>query len=30
LRMPDEADKEAEYERFVADLITAKKLALAA
>lgn len=30
LRLPDEADKEAEFERFVADLQTAKKLALAA
>jgi uracil-DNA glycosylase family protein len=30
LRLPDEADKEAEFKRFVADLKTAKKLALAA
>jgi uracil-DNA glycosylase family 4 len=30
LRLPDEADKDAEFERFVADLKTAKALALAA
>jgi DNA polymerase len=30
LRLPDQADKEAEFERFVADLKKAKKLALAA
>ena len=30
LRLPDEADEEAEFKRFVADLKTAKKLALAA
>ncbi len=30
LRLPNAADKEAEFKRFVADLKTAKRLALAA
>jgi hypothetical protein len=29
LRLPDEADKDGEFKRFVADLKTANKLALA-